>query len=609
MELEFRTLNEMFLRRVEASASRRAYLFHRGGRWVDVTWAEMGREVDEVANGLLSLGFAKSEAASIIGETRPEWGICDLAILAAGGRSVGIYQTSTAKQCEHILVDSGSRFVFVENLEQLEKILEIRGNCPALQKAILWEGTPPQNGGFVLSYEALRQMGRELARTNPTALDERRRSVVPSDEALLIYTSGTTGMPKGAILTHKNLCTVIKIIHRMAPLTEDDITVCFLPLAHGAERVVGFYNRISLGVQAAFARSIPLLLEDIRMVRPTIFGSVPRIFEKAYSRIQTEVQKAPPLRRRLALWAFGVGREVSRLRRQGVQRLPPLLEVQHRLADRLVLSKIRELFGGRCKYFITGAAPISLEILEFFDGCGMKVLEAYGLTESTVIATANRHDDYRLGTVGKALPGVQIKIAPDGEILIKGDTVFKGYHNLPEETREAIDKEGWLHTGDIGDFDKDGFLRITDRKKNLIITAGGKNIAPANIENLIKGDPLVGHVVAIGDRRPYVVALISLDPEATRKLASDHGLPSDLRAIANHPVVRERLQRTVDAANRELARFEQVKRFAVLPGELTQEAGELTPTLKVKRKVVEEKYKALIDAMYAEGSEAEARTG
>jgi long-chain acyl-CoA synthetase len=604
--MEFRTVNELFLARVERSAHRRAHMTYRNGQWIDVTWREMGREVDEVANGLLALGLRPGESVAILGETRPEWGICDLAALAAGGRSVGIYQTNTDKQCEYILTDSATRFVFVENADQLAKIEAVRAGCPAVDKVILWEGTPPRNGGVVLTYAGLREMGREHGTRSPDALRERRLSVTPSDDAILIYTSGTTGMPKGAILTHRNLCFMLKVWQRIAEVREDDITVSFLPMAHGAEHVVSFFGRIAMGFQTAYARSMQTVIEDVQRVRPTVFGSVPRIFEKAYAKIQADLQKAPPLKRTLASWAFQVGREHARLRRAG-KKIPLVLELQHQLADRLVLSKIRAVFGGRVRYFISGAAPISIEILEFFHACGLLVLELYGLTESTVLATANRPHDFRFGTVGKALPGVQIRIAEDGEILIKGDNVFKGYNNQPEATAECVDNDGWLHTGDIGTFDQDGFLRITDRKKNLIITAGGKNIAPANIEALIRKDPIVGHVLAIGDRRNYVVALISLEPDTARTFAKENALPTDLAALAAHPRIRERLQATVDAANTELARYEQVRKFAVLPGELRQEDGELTPTLKVKRKVVEEKYKALIDAMYAEPGIGEAR--
>jgi long-chain acyl-CoA synthetase len=604
--MEFRTVNELFLRRVEMSGPRPSYRAYRQGAWTEVTWSEMGREVDEVAEGLLALGVEKGQAIAILGETRPEWAVCDLAVLASGCRSVGIYQSNTAAQCEHILFDSASRVVFVENQAQLDKVLELKAHCPSLEKAILWEGTPPQNGGFVISYAALRALGKELARSHPNALAERRADVAPSDEAILIYTSGTTGMPKGAILTHKNICSVLKVWERLATVGEDDLTLSFLPMAHGAEHVLNFFNRLSRGYQTAYARSLATLIEDIRVIRPTFFGSVPRIFEKAYAKIQADLHKAAPLKRKVADWAFKVGREAAKYRQSGT-RMPILLELEHRLADKMVLSKIREAFGGRVRFFVSGAAPISLEILEFFESCGLLILEAYGLTESTVVATANRLHDYRLGTVGKALPGVQVKIAPDGEILLKGDLVFKGYHNLPEATAECIDKEGWLHTGDIGGFDQDGFLRITDRKKNLIITAGGKNIAPANIEALIRQNPLVGHVLAIGDRRPFVVALIALEPEAAKKFAGEHDLSADPATLASHPTLRQSLQQTIDTANRDLARYEQVKRFAVLPTELKQEAGELTPTLKVKRKVVEEKYKALIEAMYAEAPAGEVR--
>lgn len=607
--MEFRTISEMFARRVEASGPRRAHTHSVAGRWVDVTWAQLGAEVDLLAHGLCALGLQPGETVAILGETRPEWGSCDLATLAAGGRAVGIYQTNTPKQTEHILVDSGTRFLFVDTCEQLERIVAIKAQCPKLQHVILWDGKPPVNGGFALTLESLRQLGGEHARTSPQALRERAAQVDVNDGAILIYTSGTTGLPKGAVLTHKNLATLCKVFQRVAPITEDDVTLAFLPMSHVAERVLGFYGRICVGMQAVYARSLKTVVEDLQYCKPTVFGSVPRIFEKVYGKVQAELAKQPLPRRKLAEWAIEVGRQVSRLRRSGAKKLPRLLDAKFRLADRLVLSKIRQGFGGRVRFCITGAAPLSLEIVEFFHACGVLILEVYGLTETSGAATANRDDDYRLGTVGKTLPGVQIRIANDGEILIKGDTIFAGYHGQPDATAEAIDESGWFHSGDIGEFDRDGFLRITDRKKNLLVTAGGKNVAPANIEALLKTDSLVGHAVALGDRRPFIAALFALDGEAARKFASEEGISSELSSLARNPKVRARFQKMVDVANRDLARYEQVRKFAIVPVELTQDGGELTPTLKVKRKVVEENFKDLIDSLYTEDDGTSAHAG
>lgn len=603
--MDFRTLNELFQRRVEASGSRRAYSHSKGGRWQDVTWTAMGTEVDEVGHGLLALGLEAGETVAILGETRPEWCNCDLAVLAAGGRSVGIYQTESAANTQHILLDANARFLFVDSLEQLAKIESLRGSCPGLQRVVLWDGTPPlSSAGFAITYDVLRAMGREHATAQPAALNERRTKAAPQDPAILIYTSGTTGFPKGAVLTHKNISTLLKTLQRVAQFTEEDVALAFLPMAHVAERVISFYSRVATGMQTVFARSLKTVVEDIQYARPTIFGSVPRVFEKVYAKIQAGIAAAPLPKRKLAQWAIGVGREASRRRRAGQKKLPKALELQLRLADKLVLHKIREAFGGRVRYCIVGAAPTPVEILEFFHACGILILEVYGLTEVTGAATANRPDDFRFGTVGKSLPGVQLRIAEDGEILIKGDTVFPGYLNLDAANREAIDGDGWFHSGDVGEFDHDGFLRITDRKKNLIVTAGGKNVAPANIEALLKKDPLIGHAIAIGDRRPYVVALFALDPDAARNFAGEHGISPDMASLAKDPKVRERLQKMVDAANAELARYEQVRKFAVLPSELTTESGELTPSLKVKRKVVEENFRDLIDSLYRDGAEA-----
>jgi long-chain acyl-CoA synthetase len=602
--MEFRTLNELLVARVQASAEKRAYTFSKGGRWVDVSFAEMGREVDEVANGLLSLGLAPGDAVAILGETRPEWGNADLAVLACGARSAGIYQTNTPAQSAHILNDAGCRFVFVDSSEQLERIEQVRAGCAKLERAFLFEGRASKNGGFVITYEDLRALGREYAKNHPTALAARRSAVAPNDPAILIYTSGTTGLPKGAVLTHKNVCTLLKTFQRAAPITEDDTSIAFLPMAHSAEHIAGFFGRVAFGMPAVYARSLKTVVEDIQYAKPTILGAVPRIFEKVYAKVQADIAQQSAARRKIAHWAIGVGREVSRRRRAGQKTLPRWLALQHPIADRLVLSKVREAFGGRIRFCVTGAAPISLEILEFFHACGILILEAYGLTETSAIATINRPDDFRLGTVGKSLPGMQIRIANDGEILLKGDTVFAGYHNLEAETREAIDADGWFHSGDIGEFDRDGFLRITDRKKNLIVTAGGKNVAPANIEALLRRDTLFAHALALGDRRPYISALFAFDGENARKVAAELNISPDLAVLARDPRVIERAAKVVEAANADLARYEQVRRFAIAPAEFTPEGGELTPSLKVKRKVVEEKFKDLIDSLYRGAADA-----
>lgn len=595
--MEASTVVDMFKKRADASGPKPAYCIKKEGQWIPTTWDEFHRKAGEVALGLMAVGLQKGDTVSILGNTRPEWVICDMGVLCAGGVSVGIYQTNTAEQAEYIIRDSGSRVVFVEDQEQLNKILKVRGSLEGLTHIIVWEEySAPEDGG-VLSLNDLVEKGRQRSEELGHEMDRRQKGVKPDDTAILIYTSGTTGPPKGAIITHKNIMTELNALEKVLPMEEGDSTMAFLPMSHVAEHVVGFMHRVNMGAVAYYAESLDKLIENAQEVKPTVFGSVPRIFEKVHTRVSAGVASAKPMKRRIFNWAMKVGHEVS-AHQQKKEAIPLGLKLKYKLADALVHRKLRNVFGGRVRVFVTGAAPTSLEILEFFHAAGMFIIEVYGLTECTGVSNSNTVDNFKFGTVGPAIPGAEVKLAEDGEILIRGDMVFKGYLNREEETREAI-KDGWLYTGDIGVMDEDGFLRITDRKKNIIVTAGGKNITPSNIENLIKTDPLISQVLVHGDRRNFLSALITLDPEESVKIARERGIEfTDPAELAGHPDIIAAVQGAVDRASDHLSRVEQVKKFIILPRDFSVEGGEITPTLKVKRKDVEKKYRDALDKMY-----------
>ncbi len=595
--MEASTAVEMFKKRVEASGPRPAYFIKEKSGWASTTWEEFRRQAREVSLGLMSLGLQKGDTVSILGDTRPEWVVCDFGVICAGGISVGIYQTNTAHQAEYIIKDSGSKIVFVENQEQLDKILSVKESLEGLTHIIVWdEYSAPQNDA-VLSLRDLMEKGNQRSDELSAELERLEGSVAPDDTAILIYTSGTTGPPKGAIITHKNIMAQLRSLEHVIPSQEGDSMMAFLPMSHVAEHVVGFLLRVYNGVEAYYAESLDKLIENSQEVKPTIFGSVPRIFEKVHTRVLTGVESAKPGKQRIFNWAMKVGLEVSR-HKQKKEAIPLGLRFKHGFADVLVLKKLRNVFGGRVKFFVTGAAPIALDILEFFHAAGMLIIEVYGLTESTGVSNSNTLDNYKFGTVGPAIPDTEVRLAEDGEILIRGDVVFKGYLNREEETRETI-KDGWLYTGDIGVIDEDGFLRITDRKKNIIVTAGGKNITPSNIENIVKTDPLISQVLVHGDRRNFLSALITLDPEESVKLAGERGISIDDPAgLASNPEIITSVQKAVDKANEQVARVQQIKKFTILPQDFTVEGGEITPTLKVKRREVEKKYADVLDKMY-----------
>jgi long-chain acyl-CoA synthetase len=583
------TVADLLPRAVAKYGSAPAVMFKdEGGQWVTRSYAEVGETVRELAQGLIALGIEKGDKVALLGNTRVEWTYFDYAALTAGAIVVPIYQTNSPEECEYVLENSDARVVIIEDEAQLEKIRAVRGRCPKLEHVIRMTGT----GGGAISQAELIERGGTLAEGDWVA---RYESVTPADICTFIYTSGTTGPPKGCVISHGNYRAMLDMVVAKNVLGgSDDITYLFLPLAHSFALLVQF-GSFELGATLAFWERDPLrILANLTEVKPTYFPSVPRIFEKIYTAATAAVEKEGGLRKRIFDWSIATGKRYREAERAGGA--GPLLRLQHALADRLVLAKIRNLFGGRLEVAVSGAAPINPEILRFFDAAGVLVLEGWGMTETSTAATIATPDDFKFGTIGKPFPGVEVKIADDGEILVKGPNVFQGYYKNDAATRETI-VDGWLHTGDIGEFDAEGYLKITGRKKDIIITAGGKNITPANLEAEIKQHPMVSQCVVIGDRRPFLVAVLTLDPEEAAKFAEEKGV--DVATLHTDDRMRASIQAHLDQVNQRFARVEQVKKFEILPRDFSQEGGELTPSMKVKRNVVADKYADEVEALYA----------
>jgi long-chain acyl-CoA synthetase len=594
------SLGGMFWDQVSQLGGRAAQRVKTAGGWTDVSWRELGDEVREVALGLIALGRQPREAVGILSQTRAEWVRADFAVLSLGGVTIPVYPTYPPETLAYIARDSETRTLFVEDAQQLAKALAAAPDIPSLDTIVVVQGPAPAgvgSGPRVLDWQALRALGR--GRHPSDALEQRLRAIKSGDVATIVYTSGTTGPPKGVVQTHGNHLAALDMIARVTGVREGDTHLLFLPLAHSFARMESFLG-IRLGLITVFAESIERLPENLREVSPDFICSVPRVFEKVYGKILSGVAAGPPLRRRVFYWALSVGRRASSLEREG-RSIPAGLGVQRKVADRLVFAKLRAALGGRLRFCVSGGAPLAQEIAEFFHAAGILILEGYGLTETCPILASNHPGAYKFGTVGRPFVGIDLKIAEDGEILARGPNIAHGYYRKPEETAAVFEPGGWFHTGDVGEIDRDGYLKITDRKKDLIKTSGGSYVAPQYIENLLKGDPFVSQALVEGDRRPYPIALLTLNTEELAKLARERGLGDKPAAeLVSHPAVMERVRRIVDAVNVHLASYAQVKRFAVLPADFTQEGGELTPTLKVKRRDVRAKHADLIDSLYRE---------
>jgi long-chain acyl-CoA synthetase len=589
----------MFWDRVERSGDRPAQQFKQAADWKTLTWREVGDVVREVALGLIALGREKGDVIALLSASRAEWVQADFAIFSAGCVTVPVYPTYPPDLIAYVVNDSGAKTIIVEDPAQLAKVLQARDRMPVLEQIIVIAGyDAPQPPKMVMTWESLRRLGREHAAAHKSTLAERVASTRPTDLATIVYTSGTTGPPKGVMQTHGNHVAAVTASKQATPVQEGWVHLLFLPLAHSFARLESFLG-VTHGLTTAFAENLDKVGENLKETRPHFICSVPRVFEKVYGKILAGVEAGSPAKKKIFGWAVSVGRDVSRHQQRG-QPVPATLELKRKVAHKLVFSKLHAALGGRLQWAVSGGAPLARDIAEFFHAAGILLLEGYGLTETCPALTFNRPDRFKFGSVGQTLPGVQLRIAEDGEILARGPNIATlGYYKQPEATREVFDPDGWFHTGDIGAVDQDGFLVITDRKKDLIVTAGGMNIAPQNIENLLKADPFISQVMVYGDRRPYPVALITINPEELSKFARQQGiLTSEAAVIVKHPKVAERVGRTVEEKNTQLQSYAKIKRFTVLPTDFTLDGGELTPTLKVKRKVVSQKYKDAIEELY-----------
>jgi long-chain acyl-CoA synthetase len=572
----------------------------RAGSIEGLSGKEVFERVRDISLGLAALGMARGDRVAIVSESRPEWVFTDLAILTGGGVTVPIYPTLSAAQAKYILQHCGARIAVVSTRAQLEKIEEIRRQLPALQAVVSMQA-PEIESPSIVTFEELERRGHARMAAEWGVGREFRdgaRQVQPGDLATIIYTSGTTGEPKGVMLTHGALVANMHAGAEALDVHQEDVALSFLPLSHGFERLV-VYIYLLRGVTVVFAESFDTIGRDVTLVRPTLFTGVPRVYEKIHARVMEKGQSGSPARAALFRWAVGVASRCGQARLAGRQP-SPLAALQAKLADRLVFAKIREGVGGRLRYLVSGSAPLPVAIAEFFYGVGLPIIEGYGLTETAPILTVNPPDAPRAGTVGKAIRGVELRIAADGEILARGPNLMSGYLDKPDATSEAI-KDGWFHTGDIGTLDADGYLRITDRKKDLLVTSGGKKIAPQPLENVLKLSPLVAEAIVLGDRRKYAAALIVPEFNALERRLKELGRPPGDRAeLVSRPDVLALYQEIVDALNRDLAQFERIKRIAILAREFSIESGELTPSLKVKRKVVEEKWRGVIEKLYVD---------
>ncbi len=567
----------------------------REGRYREISWREMESSVRKLALGLSALGVEKGDRVAILSENRPEWPVSDLAVLSEGAVTVPVYPTSTSRQIAYVLDDSEAKVLIVSTAEQLRKIREVESTLSVQPKVVVMD--PVEDPGAIPLDRLLRQ-GAELAAGDPGLYERHAARTVDSDTATVIYTSGTTGEPKGVLLSHENILFNCKASECVVPIEEGDLCLSFLPLSHVFERTVGQFFMLFHGVTIAYAESIDSVADNLAEVRPTLVVSVPRLYEKMYARVLEKVRRSPRIRQKIFAWGIETGKQLTPYRLKREQG-PFWLRMEFALADRLVFHKIKERLGGRLRYFISGGAPLSRKIAEFFYAAGVTILEGYGLTETSPVITANRHDKIRFGTIGPALPGVEVKIAEDGEILTRSPSVMKGYFKNETATRESIDPEGWFHTGDIGEIDEEGFVRITDRKKDLIVTSGGKNIAPQYIESLLLSDDYFSQVMVYGDRRKYLTALVVPAFETLSKYFREKGVTfSSRQEMLHDPRTYDFLMSRVIRKQRTMARFEQLKKIALLDHEWTQEAGELTPTLKIRRKVITKRYFDLLDALY-----------
>ncbi len=594
------SVGRMFLDRVAATPHAEAFRYPQDHSWESVTWQQVGERVHHIAAGLISLGVNPEDRVALASSTRYEWVLVDFAVMCAGAATTTVYPTTIAADVAYIVANSGSRVVVAENQTQVNKLLEHRTELPDVSKVVIIDGGG--DGDWVITLAELEQLGKQLLADSPNAVEERVAAVGPEQLASLIYTSGTTGRPKGVRLTHGAWTYTAAAIDALNVLGPDDLNFLWLPLAHSFGKVM-LALPLAIGFPTAIDGRVERIVDNLAALHPTVMGAAPRIFEKAHARIEQTIAEQGPLKKAIFGWSIGVGLKASAARQAGKK--PSLVSsLAYKLADRLVFSTIRERFGGRVRFFVSAAAALDHNVAQWFDAVGITVLEGYGLTETAAASFINRPNAYRFGTVGWPFPATEVKIADDGEILLRGPGVMTSYHDLPEATAEALEPDGWFHTGDIGEIDGEGFLRITDRKKDMFKTSQGKYVAPSALEVRFKGlCPYVGELLVIGEAKPYCVALVSLDSEAITDWAAKHGLAGKSFAeLARDEKTRELIGEYIDALNLELNRWEQIKKFAILDRELSVESGDLTPSMKLRRKVVVEKSADDIAKLYEQSS-------
>lgn len=597
------TLPKLFRQRVREYGAKTAMREKSLGIWQSVSWTEYGRRARAVGLGLVALGLRRGEVVSILSENNKEWLFTDIGTQCAGGITNGVYATDSARQLAYLVNDSATRFLFVENEEQLDKYLELREQMPGIAKVIVYdmEGLRDFSDEMVISLDNLYALGEELQASQPELWDRLIDQSRPDDIAMLIYTSGTTGPPKGAMLSQRNCLAQMTLALQRLPVYDSDEQLSFLPLCHIAERSFSVLWPLAAGTTISFAENLETVPENIREVSPTVFFAVPRIWEKFYSSITLQMKDAT----RFGQWAYrtalAIGLRTVDYRLAG-RPLPLSLRALRLLAEWAVFRNIRRLLGlDKVRFTVTGAAPISPDLIRWYMALGVNMYELYGQTETTGVVTSNWQGNMKLGSAGKVIDGMELKLSPKGEIMVRGPLNFMGYLNQPEKTAEVLDADGWLRTGDVGSVDEDGFLRITDRMKDIIITAGGKNITPSEIENQLKFSPYINDAVVIGDQRPYLTCLVMIDHENVEQFAQDHDIPfTNYTSLCRAPEVQDLIWGEIEKVNQHLARVETIKRFRLIDQQLTAEDEELTPTMKLKRKFVSEKYKDLIDSMYSQ---------
>ncbi len=600
--MEEKTINQVFKDRVQKYGSRIALEKKLNGKWESVSWEDYYTRAAYVGLALKDMGLQKGDRVSLLSENRLEWLYADMGVLGAGGCIVPIYPTLIDEEVEYIVSHSDSKFLIVENNAQLQKGLYTAKRYPGLKKIIVIDSTDKTANPMIMGYNELLDKGKALYNKDAEAFASLADTIAQDDFATIVYTSGTTGVPKGAMITHKNIMAVIKALDTIEPhyAYDSDQTVPFLPLSHVFERVAGHFYGMYVGITASYAESLDTLIQDIQEKRPTVVLAVPRVLEKVYQQIISQVQDQTPFKQKVFYWGQKVGSKISELREQ--KKNPGFnLSLKYKIAYAIIFKKLQNALGGRVRWMTASGAPTAREIILFFNSAGIMVIEGYGMTECCAPATMSNIADYRIGTVGRPLPGVDITIADDGEILIKGDNVFKGYWKMPEETKDSFTQDGYFMSGDIGLFDEAGFLMITDRKKDLIITSGGKNVAPQKIENLIKSDPLFLEAIVIGDKRKYLTVLVNISQEQAERIAKEKGINvNSLHDLFNNPRFQTIVEEHIEKCNQKLARYETVKKVGIIKNEFSKETGELTATLKVKRKAVQQKYQPIIDSLYEE---------